>query len=273
MPPTGTRFDWYQATFDRLDDGRVPAGLALALGGSVVRGKARNGYAAAWDVLVGGDVLASVYGHSAREGEVHVQASGSGCDPVVPVLRRLWPTHRLSRVDSSLDFRADFSQLDLVAVDFAAQRSLRHRLVTDSEGGATRYIGAPSSEVRVRIYKKSEQLRQAFPEQADTVPDGVVRAEVQVRPGKRDVKAAAARLAPDDVWGMAQWTSDLAGSLLGFQPARLTTHYRRVSDHARILAVLGLQYGPAFGRRVDEVGRAIAVEEFVAALEGEPQLC
>lgn len=260
-----SRFDWYSATIDNADDGRVSAGLALALGGALVRGRGRNGYATCEVIERDDETLAEVYGRSARLGEVHVVTTSESCDEVVPLIRRRWPEHRVARADSSVDFAADFNELDGLAVSFAEGRGISYRLVTNSDGGATRYLGAPSSEVRLRVYKKSEQLRALHPER-DDVPDGIVRAELQVRPGKRAAKEAAASMSADDVWGLSQWSQRFAAELLGFEAERTATHFRRPSDWARALHFLGRQYRPMVERRAELVGAEAARAELLEAL-------
>jgi hypothetical protein len=194
----------------------------------------------------------------------------------VPIVRRLWPEHRVSRADSSVDFgtgqrgaakgsAADpspvpaaalgFDDLDRVAVKFAEEFGVSYRLTTNSDGGATRYLGAPSSELQVRVYKKTEQLRALHPALAATIPDGIVRVELQVRPGKRAVKEAAALMSADDLWGMGRWTAVFALRLLGFDAPRVATHFRRPSDWQRVLHTLEQQYAPGVARRILEVGR------------------
>lgn len=262
----GCRFDWYELTADGLDDGRVAPALALALGGHITQGKGRNGYAVCEVVERDDKVLALVYGHSARAGEVHITTTGESCDDVVPVLRRLYPTHRVSRADASVDFSMDFEQLDARAVAFARSRSLTHSIIQNSEGGATRYLGSTSSETRVRVYKKSEQLRALHPEAASTVPDGIVRCELVVRPGKRDVKELVSTMEPDDLWGMGRWTQMFAVEMLGIEATRVPTHFRRPSDWSRALYFLGKQYRPMIERRVEAVGFEQARRELIDAL-------
>jgi hypothetical protein len=262
----GCRFDWYELTADGLDDGRVAPALSLALGARITQGKGRNGYAVCEVVQRDESVLAEVYGHSARAGEVHIKTSGDACDEVVPLLRRLYPSHRVSRADSSVDFAADFDELDAQALAFATRRGLSHRLITDSAGGATRYLGAPSSELRLRVYRKSEQLRALHPELAETIPDGIVRAELQGRPGKRDVKELVSVMSADELWGLGQWSQLFAAELLGFDAPRVPTHYRRPSDWQRALHFLNRQYGPMMARRVDDVGLEAVQREVLDAL-------
>ena len=262
----GCRFDWYELTADGLDDGRVPRALALALGATVSQGKGRNGYAVCEVVERDGVVLAQVYGHSAREGEVHITITGEACDEVVPLVRRLYPLHRVSRADASVDFAADFDALDRIAVAFAVEKSISHRLVTDSDGGATRYLGAPSSELRTRIYRKTEQLRALHPERAATIPDGIVRVELQARPGKRAIKEAVSTMAADDLWGLGRWTQALALDVLQIDAPRVATHFYRPSDWNRAMFYLGKQYGPMIERRIEAVGVQQARTEILAAL-------
>lgn len=262
----GARFDWYEATFDDADDDRVAPALALSLGGEVSRGKGRNGYATCSVVERAGTVLAQVYGRSARSGEVHVTTTSESCDEVVPVLRRLWPDHRVSRADSAVDFAADFDALDVIVLAFARDHGLSHRLITNSEGGATRYLGSPSSEVQVRVYKKSEQLLALHPESAADIVPGIVRFELVARPGKRDVKESAGTMHPDALWGLSKWSKELALVVLNLDAERVSTHFRRPTDWGRAMHYLGIQYGPMVERRAELVGIDRAREELLAAL-------
>lgn len=265
MSTLGTRFDWYEATWDGWED--AAGTLALVLGGQLRNERGRNGYAQCKSVVVGEDELLRVYSHSARIGELHMVVTGESCDQVVPVFRRLWPEHRVSRADSAVDLLAEFDQVDDQAVAFARQRGLTFRLITDSDGGATRYLGAPSSEVRVRVYKKTEQLRALHPERASEVPDGVVRVELQARPGKRAVKEAAALLDADGLWGLSQWGQVLALELLDLEAERVYTHFRRPSSWSRALHFLGIQYGPMIRDRACEVGVQAALSELAEVFQ------
>jgi hypothetical protein len=254
-------------TADGLDDGRVAAALALSTGATVLPGKGRNGYGRAEVVQRDEDVLAVVYGGSARTGEVHLVTTGTACDEVVPILRRLWPQHRLSRADAALDFAGDFDELDAQLVAFCRQgRQLKHELIVNSEGGATRYVGGRTSEVRLRLYKKSEQLRALHPDRAHEVPDGIVRVEVQVRPGKRATKEIAAMLGPDDMFGLGEWSAQYAAEVLLLHPERTPTNFRRPSDWSRGVHYLGLQWSPMIAARVEQKGLEATRAEVLRAL-------
>lgn len=270
---TVARFDWYEVTFEvaattgvEFVEGQVASKLAQLLGARAVRTKGRNGYANAYSIVRGDDELVRVDGRSARVGEVHLTTSGESCDELVPIIRAHWPEHRVSRADVSTDFAADFALLDAIAVQFAADRNVAYRLITDSAGGATRYLGSKSSEATVRVYKKTEQLRALHPDRAATIPDGIVRIEMQMRPGKRATKERASTMTPDDFWGFARWTQQFAAELLFVEADRVSTHHRRPSEWSRLLNTFSRQYAPAMQRRAAEVGRAQAVAELLEAL-------
>jgi hypothetical protein len=260
------RFDWYEVTFDGEDEGLAASRLAARLSARAVQGKGRNGYAISYAIVRGDDELCRVFGRSARPGECHVVTSGVSCDEVVPIIREWWPVHRVSRADVSSDFAADFDVLDAIAVEFAAERGVSYRLVSDSAGGASRYLGAVSSETRVVVYKKSEQLRALNPDRADTVPDGIVRVEFRIRPGKRHVKERAATMQPPDFWGFSRWTQQFAERILFVDAERASTHDRRPSEWSRLLATFRKQYAPGMHRRVLEVGRDAVVADLLDAL-------
>lgn len=260
-----SRFDWYSATFEQLDDGRVPDAFAVALGGTITTGKGNLGYTRRSAIERDDKLLAQVFTGSPRPGEVHVVVSGDSCDRVVPFVRRMWPDHRVSRADSAIDFRADFPDVDSRALAFAQDRGLSHRLFTDSDGGATRYLGSASSEMMVRVYKKSEELRKKHPDQAGEVPDGIVRAEVVARPNSR-MKGAIAYMSPDEIWGLGRWSRDFASMFLDLEVERVSTHFRESSDWSRSLHWMGRQYGPLVRARAEAVGRERAVSELLETL-------
>lgn len=262
----GCRFDWYQCTMDGLEADRVTARLAISLGATTSLGKGRNGYARNDVIERDGHVLVEVMSASSRLTEVHLVITGESCDEVVPLVRSWWPEHRVARADASVDFEADFDELDARTVAFAEARGLSHELTVNSAGGATRYVGARSSEVRLRVYKKTEQLRIMHPERASTVPDGVVRAELETRPGKRDVKALVAGMEPDAVWGLSKWSRAFAADLLEFDAPRTSTHFRRPTSWGRASHFLGQQWGPVVQQRALEVGLERARREVLDLL-------
>lgn len=268
MSGSKSRFDWYASTFESLNLYAVAESLVSALGGSVTEGRGRNGYRKQLTVERDEKVLARVLGESVRVGEVHVVTTSEACDEVVPLLRHWWPEHRVSRCDVAVDVLADFDALDVRSVAFAEKKGLSHRLFTDNLGGATRYLGSPSSEVMVRVYKKSEELRKRHPESASEIPDGIVRAECVVRPNTR-MKGIVAKMESDEIWGLAEWSRGFAAGFFELEAERVPTHFREASDWSKALHWMRQQYGPALRRRAQVVGFEQAREELLAALVGE----
>lgn len=261
-----TRFDYYQCTL--RDAPAVPEQLGVIFGAERRPIAGRWGYSQGTELLVDDSVSAVVYTGSARDGETHVVVSGASCDRVVPVIRSLWPAHSVSRADSALDCFASFEDLDRQVLRFAQEHGLKHRLVTDSDGGATRYLGAPSSTAMARVYKKTEQLRSKLPApDAANVPDGVVRFEMQTRPGKAAQKAAAATMTADDLWGFTKWGKQFAGSFLALDVERAEIAPVTPSTWSKALYWLQQQYGAQIRARAADVGTAALLAELQEAFE------
>ena len=120
----------------------------------------------------------------------------------------------------------------------------------------------------VRVYKKTEQLRsKLIAPDAAKVPDGVVRFEMQVRPGKAADKAAAATVTPDGLWGHTRWGAKFASAFLGMSLQRAKIGPVERSTYERALYWLNEQYGPQIRARAQDVGTAAALAELQAAFE------
>lgn len=251
MNGSGARFDWYSATFDDLDDRQVAENLAIALSGLVTFRKGLHGYARGWDVERGKEKLATIFGGSSRLDEVHIIVSSEACDEVVPLLRKLWPLHRVSRADSAIDFQTDYNALKRFAKGFAEARGLAWNDRVNSDGGATFTIGSRSSERFLRIYKKTEQLLALHPERAGEIPAGIIRAELELKPSKRLAKERLAEMTAEDLWGLGKWTTDFAKELLDLDPERTHLRFKKHSDWDRSLHYLGAQYAPMISRRLE----------------------
>lgn len=261
-----SRFDWYQATFESLDDGRAAPNIALSLGGRVVFAKPLYGYTRAWAIERNNEVLATVFEGSNRAGEIHIQTTSDSCDEVVPLIRSLWPSHRVSRADAAIDFEADYDRIHDAALAFAKERNLAWSEIKNSEGGATFRVGSPSSERYVKVYKKSEELRAKHPERADEIPDGIVRAELVIRPSKHQAKEKLASMSPTDTWGLGKWTQDFAQTLLGFDSERVQIRFKKPSDWSRSLHYLGLQYSPMISKRLETHDYDDVLDEVLSVL-------
>lgn len=256
------RFDWYAATLAETPGGDFVASvLAARCGGNARRVRGRFGYVRGYAIEVGGTEFALVLFGGATGAEVHVEIPGAGCDVLVPVVRQRWPEHRVSRVDVSLDLVVPFAELDARVLELVGS-SVKHELITNSEGGATRYLGSRKSDYRLRVYRKTEQLRQVYGEAAGNVPDGIVRVEAVIRPGTPD-KAAFAALRPRQAAAYRRLGRVVFGDVLGAELPMWEGDavHRKPSDWERILTVLQMQYGRAIRERAAEVGDAVALQE------------
>lgn len=262
----GVRFDWYAATLEEFRGGDfVATVLAAAAGGSLSRVRGRYGYALALAVERDGHELALVLYGAAAGADVHVEIPGAGCDALVAVLRERWPVHGVSRVDVAMDFEGDFEELDAAVLGAVGHR-VSHQLITGSDGGATRYLGAPSSDCRVRVYRKTEQLRALYGPSVD-VPEGILRVEAQIRPGVR-AKGRFASLTPAEAMSYRALSRDVAAVAL---PGAVTrwqgeTVHKRPTSWERVLEAVSRQYGPSVARRAEVVGAEAAGQELLAAL-------
>jgi DNA relaxase NicK len=251
------RFDWYAATVQD-DTTTVLDTLAADLCAEVVQGRALHGYERGYDLRREGSTVARAL-TGGRNGYPHVWASGDDTDSLVPVVRGRWPArHRVTRMDAAQDFDEPgaWDRLYAAALAVADERRLKidqagdwHRL----EEGRTFYVGGRKSAVFARLYEKGKQLRlQALDGGADISPD-LVRLEVQVRPEGR-AREVAAIAAPEDAYGYAEWTRELARRVYGAEVERVHIKERRESDDERALAWLVRQYGEHLGRLAESVG-------------------
>lgn len=245
-----SRFDWYSATFDIADERRLADGLAIALNGVVTPRKGLHGYSRGWTVERGTDKLATVLGGTAQ-GDTHVITTSESCDLVVPLIRKFWPCHRVARADSAIDFKGDYEEIQAYAKGFAEARGLTWDSRVNSDGGATFTIGSRASERYLRVYKKTEQLRAKYPERSGEIPDGIIRAELEVKPSKRPAKVRLAVMTAEDMWGLGKWTKEFAEELLGLEPERVKLRFKNSTDWERALHYLGKQYGPSIARRLE----------------------
>jgi hypothetical protein len=163
-------WDWYQATIKGLTS---PDGVLSLL-------EAAAGTGGQWKPVPGlygyvfGRELLGVEAGSVRVffggGDVHVQATSAAAEAVVPILRKWWPDHTVSRADVAWDVveAGGFDRLYAKVHELArAGAGTGGRKVStstagdwlDREAGRTFYAGGTSSRLRVVVYEKGhEQL-------------------------------------------------------------------------------------------------------------------
>ena len=139
-------FDWYQATIEAhpmalLDAVKSDAGDQAD---RVDHGNGRHNYANSSRLLdlEGGRIVEVLHGGS--NGTPNLAASGIYAGPVSETVRRLWPVHRVSRVDVCEDMVGDglFDHLEGVCRTIGRQFRIKGTTILpdDPADGSTYYL-------------------------------------------------------------------------------------------------------------------------------------
>ncbi len=239
-----TAFDWYQATIaEHVTD--VAEGLRTGLADCrEVRTSARggNGYLNSIAFLDsrGDEVGRLMHGGNANP---NFRAVSHHARDAARTVRRLWPRHRVTRMDVAVDYTGEgvFDHLHAIARDVADRNRLKTGLMFQPDlldRGRTYRIGSPASPVMVRLYEKG--LLEAS--RGRNEDPHWTRLELQVRPQK-EAKARFATVSEREAWGATRWTSQLIERVLGEEPERLDVDPRRESEWERTQAALVPQSG------------------------------
>lgn len=253
------RFDWYQATIPEHPIVLVDTvKAALAPGGQVVEGRGRHNYHQSFRINDAQGFRVAEVLAGGNNGDPNITASGEVTPAFVDVVRSCWPSHRVTRFDSAEDFAKEgaLDGLEAICRGVAKELRVKGRAVVpdDPTEGKTYYMGAPTSDNRVRLYDKTAETRRKLPEcRHAEIPDHWARLEVQVRPIK-EWKAYAAQATPEEAWGFAGWTHELAKRAFSLDIARVTMKAGRETDDERAFRHLVIQYGPLLERVMKEVG-------------------
>ena len=257
------RFDWYAATVPELPPMELLDAVCRGLGGTVIEGRRRLGYAQCFRVNnVQGDALAEVLVGSVGKNNLppHVVATGDKAPALASLLRESFPSHRVSRFDAAEDFDrvGAFADLTRVMGEVAAENHVKGLWITpdDPDEGATYYLGGKSSAVTCRCYQKGLQLRKTVhPGLQPMISTDWARLEIQVRPPKQLGKIIAATLTPEQAWGFAGWSQALALAALNLNIPRVEgLCWKPQSDDDRAFDWMCRQYGPLLGRVLNDLG-------------------
>lgn len=239
------RFDAYTATTTAIKAPEVVAWFFEGRSDCTMRqGRGLHTFGERISVVDHSGVEVGSVSWGGKQGErIMIEAKGEGTPAIVDKLRQGVP-HRVTRADSCVDFERPGVFDELLGHVEAIKRE--HRLYGSRAGdwddhpelGRSRYLGAPSSPIRSRLYEKGKQ-----PEYRHLARFDLVRLELQVRPQK-DAKHEYASLDALQVWGASKWTRDLAARVLA---AHLGAHpagtVRRDSTRDRALRFMAGQYG------------------------------
>lgn len=253
------RFDWYQATIPSHPLALVDALLAdLAPDGQVIAGAGRHNYHQSFTINDAGGHRVALVLAGGPNGDPNATGSGPITDAFVRSVRSRWPSHNVTRFDSAQDFCEPgcFELLEKTCRTLAQDMGIKGRAIVpdDPAEGRTYYMGATTSDVRVRLYEKTAELRRSLPPSRwGEIPENVVRLETQVRPRKHH-KAVAAAVDAEQAWGFSRWTAELALRAMALEVSRIEMQAGRESDDERAWRFMLKQYGPLLRRQAAEVG-------------------
>lgn len=221
-----------------------------------------------------GSEVAAIQWGGQQGDRVMIEVKGEATPGVVDELRKRWPAHRVTRVDSCADFDhpGAFERLFDSCKRVVQQRKLYAERRGDwdlhPELGRTYMMGSYASAVRCRLYEKGRQ-----PEYRHLGRDNWARLEVQARPAKA-AKEAYSALSPVDVWGASRWTRELAQDVLEghIDPHPAGTTYR-LTERDSALRWMCKQYGVHLTSLAGDLGGwaelGLTLQEMLRELEQE----
>lgn len=256
------KWDWYSATVPEPPEavlGALVAGQDLA---EVVESRGLHSYARGAEVRRGERVLARAFwGGVNGEDSTHVQGSGAEAAWLVGLVRSQWPEHSVSRADVCEDWSHEkaWRWVSKITLRVAREWGVKTSTVGDwieARDGRTLYLGAPTSQLRARVYEKGLQLG---------LDPHWVRFELQVRPsgaGKRCVSFAQ----PDQLIESSPWTRDVARGLgmPQLQAVRIRDPWVPSDDDSAMSWCIQ-QYGRLFERRAALLGGWDRLGEYIGA--------
>lgn len=257
------RFDWYQATIPETPEALID-GLFESLGGDEVKhARGKHNYHHSTTILDGaGDRIALVL-HGGPNGHPNVTASGEKTPSFVQAVRGKWAEHYVTRFDAAEDFDGEgaYERLHGVCREVAEDSRIKGRAIIpdDLREGRSYYLGAASSDVRVRLYDKAAEMRRHIePGRHHLIPDNLTRLEVQVRP-RNEWRRFASQMTPETIWGFSPWSSKLAQGALGLALERIEMRARKETTHDRAYRFMVTQYRNVLMRQLEDLGSWSAV--------------
>ncbi len=263
-------FDWYQASIPDLDESELLAELKGHYELSdIKKGRALYGYKEAVDLVRGEHKICSVMWGLSASPDPHITFTSSDAIEGSEFIRKRWPNHKVSRVDTALDWEwpSAWDELSTIALDVANQFGVSVQHVGDftrGEKGRTLYFGSKSSNVFICLYEKGKQ-----PAYASLGYTDWVRLEVRVRPSSKS-KGQCAAITPPEVFGCAKWTQELYRRVSGVSVARrkIGTVYKP-SDDDRAFDALIKQYGQLIVRQLITQGSDKFIKRLLWAVNWE----
>ena len=288
------RFDWYQAT---VTDDPAKAIQELAKLGHEV--KPDDHFGRTWRGNQGfaihhrdKGVVAKIAmgGTTYGSNSFHALASSDNTDDFVSLVRDTWPAHKVVRADSAEDFFGEgVTRRTLPVMKRVAKR---HRLqytrqqdMIDKHAGLTQYMGAPSSDYRVRGYEKGweqvgkldvmaggklprDQIKIVNTLTGELVdPSHWFRLEFQVRPRQPEAREMLATMSPEEVWGCTTWARELAFEAMALDLEKFVMRTRKHSAFDESVAWMCRQWSGVLLQLEKEHGSQGAMQHIISVIE------
>lgn len=260
-------WDWTATTHDARGSHSTVAGIVQdlvgALGGSIaVPGKGLQGWHQSLRVFDrDGYRVGQVYWGGDRT-DVHVVSTSGVADVTRP---RIVAMHgaKTARVDTRVDTLLPYEELEQLLRGAAGQKAAIRRIWSEKAGqstGRTMYVGAPTSQVQVRLYEKHLESPGQY-------VDGTNRVEVQLRPPSRS-KADVSTWTAAETFCASELSRRVAG-LLGQEIAHPASMQRKrgTPDLETTMRHMRDQYGPGVDRWLRATGGEVGtvIEYLVGA--------
>lgn len=216
----------------------------------------------------GGEFAAISHGGT-HESLVMLEAKGCFTGEVISFIRDQFPEHEYSRLDSCADFDEEggFERFDKELEIIKKNSRLKGSKAGDwddfPEDGRTRYLGAPSADMRVRLYEKGK-----MPECRALKRPHWFRLEAQLRLDK-EIRKYVPLISPSDVWKFSPWTREVVAAVLDQHLDPIRARSAKVSVRDRALQHMAKQYGKHLSSLADELGSWQAVGLTIADLIAE----
>lgn len=254
-----SKFDWYQGT---LDQGNPSESMfnslqdLFDLSSWRKTGRGYQGYTYQAVLHRGStDLLMMAWG--GNEG-VHLRCSGEGSSVLASWMRSHYCTHKVSRIDSCMDFEKQglFDDLSKKMIDFANNRKpmpIKISMAGDwaNGKGRTLYIGSRQSQIFIRLYEKGYERSNKLGVEVER-PDWV-RFEVEYKPQKEKARRMAQSFSPDDIFRLS-YLPELMDSIGIDVGSQIKTHSAQYTDEEKARHFMLKQYGPTIANWVKEKG-------------------
>lgn len=257
------KFDWYQGTLDEdkpsqlfLDSLKNSFDLS-----SWVSGKGYQGYTNSLHLRRGSNDLCLV-AFGGNDG-VHVRGSSENSLIVSEVMRKHYVTHKVSRIDSCIDFDESgcFDKMAKKMIEFANNKKpqpLKISMLGDWANGKARtlYIGSRKSQIYIRLYEKGYESSQKLGLEVER--PNWVRFEVEYKPQKEKPRRMAQGFSADDIFRIS-YLPELMDSFEMDFGSQILTYNKSYTDEEKARYFLLKQYGATIANWVKDEGGSFDV--------------